>query len=68
MTLRPRQDPKSRFFSRYGARMAQWRVELSTQDIVALSDAHEITVTAFDEEQDSSSAEILEVTITLLDV
>jgi len=48
--------------------MAQWRVELSTQDIVALSDAHEITVTAFDEEQDSSSAEILEVTITLLDV
>jgi hypothetical protein len=52
--------------------MAQWRIELTTQDVVALSDGREITVPAVDEEQDltatSAMPETLDVTITLLDV
>jgi hypothetical protein len=46
--------------------MAQWRIELTTQDIVALSDGREITVSAVDE--DGELAEALDVTVTLLDV
>jgi hypothetical protein len=47
--------------------MAQWRVELTTQDVVALSQGTEITVTAIDEEQELSE-ESIEVTVSLLDL
>jgi hypothetical protein len=47
--------------------MAQWRIELTTQDVVALGRGMEITVSAIDEEQDSSEEQI-DVTISLLDV
>jgi hypothetical protein len=47
--------------------MAQWRVELTTQDVVALSQGLEISVTAIDEEQDLSE-ESIEVTVSLLDL
>lgn len=50
----------------YGAAMAQLRVELSTQDVVALSRGEEITVMARDEDQDESEDSI-EVTVTLLE-
>jgi hypothetical protein len=46
--------------------MAQWRIELSTQDVVALSRGEEITVRAIDEEQDSSD-ETIDVTVALLE-
>ena len=46
--------------------MAQWRIELSTQDIVALSDGREVTVSAVDEDEELN--ETLDVTITLLEV
>lgn len=46
--------------------MAQWRVELSTQDVVALSRGEEVTVVAVDEEQDSGEDSI-EVTVALLE-
>jgi hypothetical protein len=46
--------------------MAQWRIELTTQDVVALSRGIEVTVTAIDEEQEV--AEEIDVTISLLDV
>ena len=48
--------------------MAQWRIELTTQDVVALSDGREITVTAIDEEQEGLSEEAIEVTVSLLDL
>ena len=48
--------------------MAQWRIELSTQDVVALGRGSEVVVTAFDEEQQGLSDETLEVTISLLDL
>jgi hypothetical protein len=47
--------------------MAQWRIELTTQDVVALSRGIEITATAIDEEQDLSE-ESIEVTVSLLDL
>ncbi|HTC68274.1 MAG TPA: hypothetical protein VK662_01800 [Acidothermaceae bacterium] len=47
--------------------MAQWRIELTTQDVVALERGAEITVSAIDEEQEFSQ-EPIEVTISLLDV
>jgi hypothetical protein len=47
--------------------MAQWRIELTTQDVVALSTGSEITVTAIDEEQDLAE-ESIEVTVSLLDL
>lgn len=47
--------------------MAQWRIELTTQDVVALSQGSEVTVTAIDEEQDLSE-DTIEVTISLLDI
>ncbi len=47
--------------------MAQWRIELTTQDVVALERGMEIMVSAVDEEQDSSEGQI-DVTITLLEV
>jgi hypothetical protein len=47
--------------------MAQWRIELSTQDVVELSRGIEITVTAIDEEQELSE-ESIEVTVSLLDL
>ncbi len=47
--------------------MAQWRIELTTQDVVALERGMEITVSAIDEEQDSSVDQI-DVTISLLEV
>lgn len=46
--------------------MAHLRIELSTQDVVALSRGEEITVKAIDEEQDVSD-ESIEVTIALLE-
>ena len=46
--------------------MAQWRIELSTQDVVALSRGEEITVNAVDEEQ-AVSEESIEVTVALLE-
>jgi hypothetical protein len=52
---------------RYGTQVAQWRIELTTQDVVALSRGSEITVTAIDEEQELS-AESIEVTISQLDL
>jgi hypothetical protein len=48
--------------------MAQWRIELATQDVVALSEGREVTVTAVDEEQEGLADESIEVTITLLDI
>jgi hypothetical protein len=51
----------------YGARMAQWRIELTTQDVVALSQGSEITVTAIDEEQELAEDSI-EVRVSLLDL
>jgi len=53
---------------RYRAPMAQWRIELTTQDVVALGRGSEITVTAVDDEQQGLADETLEVTISLLDV
>jgi len=47
--------------------MAQWRIELTTQDVVALERGMEITVSAIDEEQASAEDQI-DVTISLLDV
>jgi hypothetical protein len=47
--------------------MAQWRIELTTQDVVALSRGMEITVTAIDEEQELPE-ESIEVTVSQLDV
>lgn len=47
--------------------MAQWRIELTTQDVVALSQGLEISVTAIDEEQDLSE-ESIDVTVSLLDL
>jgi hypothetical protein len=44
--------------------MAQWRIELTTQDVVELSRGGEITVTAIDEEQELSERSI-EVTVSL---
>ncbi|MBV9292755.1 MAG: hypothetical protein JO222_09925 [Frankiales bacterium] len=46
--------------------MTQWRIELKTEDVVALSRGEEVTVTAVDEEQDTST-ESIDVTIALLD-
>jgi hypothetical protein len=46
--------------------MAQWRIELTTQDLVALGQGLEISVTAIDEEQELSE-ESIEVTVSLLD-
>ena len=47
--------------------MAQWRIELTTQDVVALSRGSEITLTAIDEEQ-TQTEESIEVTVSLLDL
>jgi hypothetical protein len=47
--------------------MAQWRIELTTQDVVALSRGVEIMVTAIDEEQELAE-ESIDVTVSLLDV
>jgi len=47
--------------------MAQWRIELSTQDVVALSRGEEVTVTAVDEEQDLG-ADTIDVTVSLTDL
>jgi len=47
--------------------MAQWRIELSTQDVVALSRGEEVTVTAVDEEQDLGE-DTIDVTIALTDL
>jgi hypothetical protein len=47
--------------------MAQWRIELTTQDVVAITRGVEITVTAIDEEQDLSE-ESIDVTVSLLDL
>jgi hypothetical protein len=47
--------------------MALWRIELTTQDVVALSRGIDITATAIDEEQDVSE-ESIEVTVSLLDL
>ena len=47
--------------------MAQWRIELSTQDVVALSRGEEVTVTAVDEEQDLGE-DTIDVTVTLSDL
>ena len=47
--------------------MAQWRIELTTQDVVALTRGTEITVTAIDEEQ-GLSEETIDVTVSLLDL
>lgn len=46
--------------------MAQWRIELSTQDVVALTRGEEIAVTAVDEEQELG-ADSIDVTIALLE-
>jgi hypothetical protein len=48
--------------------VAQWRIELTTQDVVALSQGLEVSVTAVDEEEGDLSAESIEVTICLLDL
>jgi hypothetical protein len=53
--------------TRYRAPMAQWRIELRTEDVVELSRGSEITVVAIDEEQELSE-ESIEVTISLLDL
>jgi hypothetical protein len=47
--------------------MAPWRIELTTQDVVALTRGAEITVAAIDEDQEVSE-EPIEVTISLLEV
>jgi hypothetical protein len=47
--------------------MAQWRIELTTQDVVALSQGAEVVVTAVDEEQELSEVSI-DVTVCLLDL
>jgi hypothetical protein len=47
--------------------MAQWRIELTTKDVVALSTGIDITVTAIDEERELSE-ESIEVTVSLLDL
>ena len=47
--------------------MAQWRIELKTEDVVALSAGQEVTVTAVDEEQEGLADESIDVTIALLD-
>jgi hypothetical protein len=47
--------------------MAQWRIELTTQDLVALERGLEITVSAIDEDPDASEDQI-DVTISLLEV
>jgi hypothetical protein len=47
--------------------MAQWRVELSTQDVVALSRGEDVIVTAIDEGQDLGEVTI-DVTISLTDL
>ena len=47
--------------------MVQWRIELTTQDVVTLGRGAEITVSAVDEEQEFSQ-EPIEVTISLLDL
>ena len=47
--------------------MAQWRIELTTQDVVELSRGMEVTVTAIDEEQELSEKSI-EVTVSLSDL
>ena len=52
--------------SRYVAAVSQWRIELSTQDVVALSRGEEITVMATDEEQEPGGDGI-EVTVALLE-
>jgi hypothetical protein len=59
--------PLSAGVGRYCPSMAQWRIELTTQDVVALSQGAEITVMAVDEEQDLSDVSI-EVTVSLLDL
>ena len=46
--------------------MASWRVELRTEDVVALSRGEEITVVAIDDEQDVAD-ESIDVTIALLE-
>lgn len=46
--------------------MAQWRIELKTEDVVALTRGEEILAVAIDEEQDLSEDSI-EVTVALLD-
>lgn len=46
--------------------MAQWRIELSTQDVVALTRGEEVTTTAIDEEQETP-ADSIEVTVALLE-
>jgi PII-like signaling protein len=52
--------------------MAQWRIELRTEDVVELSRGLEIVVTAIDEEHDLASSSTdggsIEVAIALLDV
>lgn len=48
--------------------MAQWRIELTTQDVVALSEGREITATAYDEEQEGLAEESIDVTLALLDL
>jgi len=48
--------------------MAQWRIELTTQDVVVLSEGGEITATAYDEEQEGLSEESIDVTVTLLNL
>jgi hypothetical protein len=48
--------------------MAQWRIELTTQDVVALSEGREVTVTAVDEEQEAFADVAIDVTVTLVDL
>jgi phosphoribosyl-ATP pyrophosphohydrolase len=48
--------------------MAHWRVELTTQDVVALSEGREVAVAAVDEEQEGLADETLDVTVTLVDL
>jgi precorrin-4 methylase len=48
--------------------MAQWRIELATQDVVALSQGDEIVVTAIDEEQEGLAVESIDVRIVLADI
>lgn len=54
------------FAASYRDHVAQWRIELKTEDVVALSRGEEILAVAIDEEQDLSEDSI-EVTIALLD-
>ena len=48
--------------------MAQWRLELTTQDVVALSEGQEVTASAYDEEQEGLAEETIEVVVTLLNL